>query len=129
MKTKSLLFFIFAATLFAGGTTITVIFNTAPTTPNVLWLFYISLFVTLFGLLFLILFIRSYITHRIMPPWQETAGNLRLSILVGLFMVLLLSLRAYRLLTTPTLLALSAAFILANIAWTKRLKFLSKRQS
>jgi hypothetical protein len=120
MKTKSLLFILFTATLFAIGTIITLLFNTAPTETATIATLYISIFVAILGVIFFGFYGYNYYNHASTPPWKSTAASLRWGFLTGCFVVVSLMLSSYSALNTPTFLVLIVATIIVEFVWRKR---------
>lgn len=120
MKTKVLLFIIFTATLFALGTIITLMFNSAPETGSVLTVFYTAVFTLIFGLVFFGGYWINHSRFQALPPWQQTASVLRYGFLLGLLVVLLILVSAYVGLSVPLFLVLLSLIAFAEILWRKR---------
>jgi hypothetical protein len=120
MKTKALLFLIFAVTVFAFGTLITVLFNTAPIGTNVVALLYISLLTTLFGLIFFATYGFFYLRLQAMPSWQATATALRLGSLGATLLVLSLMIRSLNLLNSLTFLILIILTVATELMMRRR---------
>lgn len=120
MRTKVLIFALFALTLIALGTLVTVIFNTAPATRDVIWLFYVSLWLTVFGLVFFGLFARNFTRNRTTPPWQSTLAAFRYSVVGATLASVLIALNANNLLTIPNALVVFLALGLAELTWRRR---------
>lgn len=120
MKIKVLLFALFAISLFALGVLITTLFNTNPTSSDVLGLFYIALFVTLYGLVFYAMLIFAYLRHQAPAQISWVKSSLRLSGVVSLLMVGLLALQAQRLLNIATFLVLVVASVMLELMMRRR---------
>lgn len=120
MKTKALLFSLFTVTLLAVGTLITVFFNTAPTTRDIVWLFYVSLFVSCFGLIFLGLFLANYIKDRSTPPWQTTLANFRYATIGAIFIAVMLALRSHEVLNFASGIVIIIGLIMAELVWRRK---------
>lgn len=120
MKIKVLLFALFAISLFALGVLITTLFNTNPTSSDVLGLFYVALFVTLYGLVFYAMLILAYLRHQAPAQISWVKSNLRLSGVISLFAVAILALQAQRLLNFATFLVLVAASIMLELMMRRR---------
>lgn len=127
MKTKILLFSIFAITLFAIGSAITVLFNTAPTTRDVIWLFYTATLFSLFGLAFLTMYLVSYLRFRLTPSSQTISNSLRYSTLFGLCVVALIALGANNSLNWLIGLIVVGVMIIADLLWRRRTPFKVKK--
>ncbi len=120
MKTKVLLFFLFALTLFAAGTLITLLFNVPPTGWQVLALFYGALFLLIFGLVFFTGYGVNRYRFQALPPWQQTATVSRYGILLGVLTVLCLLVSAYIGLSWPLFIVLLAFIACAELLWRRR---------
>ncbi len=119
MRTKAVLFTIFAATLFATATFISVIFNTAPTTLGVIILFYASLIITILGLFFLVGYAVSFFKYHSTPPWQVTVSLVRVGIILALSLAVVMALRSYQLMNWATFLVILAISIMAEFMGRK----------
>ena len=120
MKTKSLLFGLFTITIFAFGVMVTVLFNTAPTSTDVIVLFFASLLLTLFGGIFFGLFFTNYLRFRATPPWQSTLMSFRWAAIVSALIVLVVSMKTYGLLTLPVIIIIAVALLLFELLWRRR---------
>lgn len=121
MKTKALVFFIFALLMFSVATLFTVLFNTAPSTISTIVLFYISVAVTLFSVIFLANYLINYWKFHLTPPWASTMAGLRWGSLTGIFVCLLLAMQAQRLLNIPTGVILVVIVVILELIWRRRL--------
>lgn len=128
MKNKLVLFAAATITLLSIATTITVLFNTAPTERSVIWLAYGSLFVSMLGIAFLTLYTISYQRFKLPPPMQTTGNLLRYSILFGLAVVALLALSANSSLNWVVAVIVIAAMGLADLLWRRRTPFKVSKQ-
>lgn len=122
MKTKTILFGLFALTLFSVGTTITLLFNSAPTDRQLVSYFFLSLFISLFGAFFFIQLAISFFRFHATPPWQSTLNGGRYSILLSLFLTLSLLLRSYKLWNVATGIVLFAIVVILDLLWRGKLK-------
>lgn len=120
MKTKVLLFIIFALSVFAIGTVITVLFNTAPTSADVIALFYVALLVTLFGLIFFSVYSFYYLRLQAIPSWQSTVSALRLGLVGALLAVAILAIRSINYLNTATFIVLCLLAVATELVLRKR---------
>lgn len=127
MKTKILLFSVFTITLLAIGTVITVLFNTAPETKDVIWLFYTATFFFLSGLAFLVMYLVSYLRFRLTPAAQTIANSLRYSALFGLCVIALIALGANNSLNWLIGLIVIGAMVIADLLWRRRTPFKVKK--
>ncbi len=122
MKTKTILFGLFAITLLAFGTTVTLLFNSAPTEQNLIGYFFLSLFVSLFGAFFFIQLAVNFFRFHATPPWQSTLTSGRYSVLLSLFLTLSLLLRSYKLWNIATGIVLFVIVVVLDLLWRGRLK-------
>lgn len=122
MKTKTILFALFAVTLFAIGTTVTLLFNSAPTEQNLISYFFLSLFVSIFGLFFFVALVINFFRFHSTPPWQSTLASGRYSVLLALFLTLSLLLRSYKLWNIATGIVLFVIVVVLDLLWRGRLK-------
>lgn len=113
MKTKVLLFLLFTLTAFAIGTVVTLLFNTAPTSKEIIALFYISLFATIFGLVFFTIYSFFYLRLQAIPPWLSTVSAIRLGVVTAGLITVLLAVRSVEMLNTATFVIL---VVLAGVA-------------
>ncbi|QQG50108.1 MAG: hypothetical protein HZB70_00790 [Candidatus Berkelbacteria bacterium] len=120
MKTKVLLFLIFAVTIFALGTVVTVLFNTAPTSADVIALFYLALLVAVFGIIFFATYSFHYLKLQAIPSWQSTIGAMRLGLVGGLLIIALLAIRSVDYLNTATFIVLFLLAIATELILRKR---------
>lgn len=120
MKTKALLFTLFAVTLFAVGTLVTVFFNTAPTTRDVIWLFYATFLISTFGLMFFGFFIAAYIKNRAIPAWQTTASCFRYAAILAVLFTVLITLNSHQVLNFASALVIIIALGLAELIWRRK---------
>ncbi|MEX1052086.1 MAG: hypothetical protein WEC83_01725 [Patescibacteria group bacterium] len=120
MKTKVLLFLLFAVTLFAAGTLLTLIYNVPPSGWRALLSFYGALFLLIFGLVFFVGYGVNRYRFQALPPWQQTATVSRYGILFGLLTVLSLIVSAYIGLSWPLFMVLVALIAFTEILWRKR---------
>ena len=120
MKTKSLLFGLFTLTLFAIGSLVTVLFNTTPSTTDVILLFYVAYFLSVFGVVFFTLFLVSYSRNRSIPPWQSTLGNFRYAAVIGALTTILIVLNSYNLLSWPITIVVAIGLVVAELIWRRR---------
>ena len=127
MKTKILLFSAFTVTLFAIGVDITVLFNTEPTTRDLIWLFYVATFFSLLGLSFLILYYASYLRFRLTPSAQSIGNALRYATLFGLCVAILIALRANNSLSWLVGIIVVGVMIIADLLWRRRTPFKVKK--
>ncbi len=102
MKTRVLLFLLFVATLIAGGTLVTVLFNTAPTTTEIILLFYCALTVVIFGLVFFTIYSLAALRFQGLPDWQSTVSALRIGVIAGIFSAVLLAIQSVSFLNLAT---------------------------
>lgn len=120
MKTRVLLFLIFAIMVFALGTVVTVLFNTAPTSNDIVALFYISLFCTLFGITFFAVYSVSYLRLQALPDWQSTASALRLATVLAALISALLLIRSVNLLNAATFIILIILAVASELILRRR---------
>lgn len=120
MKLKVLLFSIFSISLFSLGVLITTISNTAPTSLDVIGMFYVSLFFTLYGIIFFFLLCLAYLRLQAMPPVTQVISLIRLSGLVSLFVIGILAIQSLDLLNIATFLALLAAAVILELVMRRR---------
>ncbi len=106
MKTRVLLFFLFSVTVFAVGTLITVLFNTAPATSEVIALFYTSLLLTVFGLVFFLIYGLASLRFQAIPDWRTTTGAFRMSGITAVLTAVILGIQSVSLLNAATLIIL-----------------------
>lgn len=122
MKTKTILFGLFAITLFALGVTVTLLFNSAPTDNRLIAYLFLSLFVSIFGLAFFIQLTVNFFRFHSVPPWQSTLTSGRYSALLALFLTLSLLLRSYKLWNIATGIVLVVITVVLDLLWRGRLK-------
>ncbi|HSX42027.1 MAG TPA: hypothetical protein VLE93_01615 [Candidatus Saccharimonadales bacterium] len=122
MKTKAILFGLFAVTLFSVGTTVTLIFNSAPTDHQLISYFFLSLFVSLFGAFFFIQLAINFFRFHATPPWQSTLASGRIAVLLSAFLTLALLLRSYKLWNVATGIVLFVIVVVLDMLWRGRLK-------
>src|SRR5688572_6631254 len=120
MRTKAVLFTLFTLTLFAFATVVTVLFNTAPISYEVILLFYGSLGLTLVGLLFFAFFAFLRLRYNSTPPWLSTVLAARWAVMVTLFISVSLLLRSYGVWNVATALVLIAAVGAADLLFRRR---------
>jgi len=121
MKTKVLLFVIFAITLFSLGALITVIFNSQPNTAEVLIMFYLCLFLTVFGVVFYAIFGLLYWREgMVVPGWSGTSTTSRLALIAASMTVISLLLRSYDLLNVATVLVILAGAAIFELSSRRR---------
>jgi hypothetical protein len=120
MKTRVLLFIIFAVSVFAFGTLVTTLFNTAPIENEVIVMFYLALFVALFGLTFFITYGFYYLRLQATPNWQSTLFALRLGTIAGLLAVILLAIQSVNLLNAATFIILLVLSVVAELIMRRR---------
>ncbi len=120
MKTKVLIFLIFTISVFAIGTLITVLFNTAPTSRDVIALFYLALFASIFGVAFFINYGFNYLKFQALPSWNSTAGALRLSTVISVLGCVMLSVRSVKLLNWITFVILIILAVAAELILRRR---------
>jgi len=120
MKTKVLRFLIFVVTLFSIGAIITLLYNYPPSEKNILVIFYLSLFFTIFGVVFFVGYGINQWRYQALPPWQQTASVLRISLLLGLLAILIALVSSYIGLSWPLFLVLLALITLIEVFWRRR---------
>lgn len=120
MKTRVLIFILFALTLVSTGGLFAIIFNTAPDNGNIIALFYLSIFFLMFGLVFFIGYGINRFRYQAMPPWQQTSAVFRYGTLLGIFTVVNLLMSVYIGYSTPLLIVLIFLVLLGEIIWRKR---------
>lgn len=121
MKTRILLFVIFAVSLFSLGLLLTVLFNSPPKGSNTLLLFYGSFALTITGLAFYAQYITSTITGRIQGSyWKTILDHLRIAIIVSGTVTIMTLLQANRLLNAATALILIFAAVVAELMLKRR---------
>lgn len=120
MKTKVLLFLIFAVGVFAFGTLITTLFNTVPSSNTVVAMFYVSFLITLFTVIFFISYGLYYLRLQSMPNWQSTLFSLRLGALSALVAAILLAIRSVNLLNAATIIILLLLAVAAELVMRRR---------
>jgi hypothetical protein len=121
MKTRVLLFILFVATLSAAGTLVTVLFNTAPNTREVIALFYTALMVTVFGLVFFTSYGVSALRFQGIPDWQSTVAAMRIGLVASVFLAILAAIQSVQLLNTATFIILIILAIAGELILRKRL--------
>lgn len=121
MKTRVLLFLLFVVTLFAAGTLVTVLFNTAPNTREIIALFYTALFCTVFGLIFFTSYGVAALRYQGLPDWHSTVASLRLGLVGGLFVGILSAIQSVQLLNTATFIILIILAVAGELMLRKRL--------
>ena len=121
MKTRSILFSIFAITLFALGFVVTLLFNSSPTKSATIVEFFAALFICVFGVIFFLLLIANFFRYQATPQWQSTINSSRWAALTAGYAVLGLILSVFRLLNLATALVLLAIFIVVDLLWRGRL--------
>lgn len=126
MKTRVLLFLLFVIVIASAGTLITVIFNTAPNTREIVGLFYLSLIGTLFGLVFFPLYGFWALRFQAVPDWQTTLSALRIGLISGTFAAIALAIRSVELLNVATVIILIILSVFAELMSRKRLQFSKK---
>lgn len=126
MKTRVLLFILFVIVLVCAGTLVTVVFNSAPTTREVIALFYLSLIGTLFGLVFFPLYIFWSLRFQSLPDWQTTQFALRIGVITGVFAAVALAIRSVELLNAATVIILLVLAVFTELISRKRLQFSKK---
>lgn len=121
MKTRVLLFLLFVTTLIAGGTLITVLFNTAPTTTEIILLFYCSLTTTVFGLVFFALYGLAALRFQGLPDWQSTISALRIGVIAGVFSAILLAIQSVSFLNLATFIIVLILALACELMLRRRL--------
>lgn len=121
MRTRVLLFILFAMTLVSLGGLFAILFNTAPEGSNVLALFYASTFFLIFGLVFFVGYAINYYRYRALPPWQQTSAVFRYGAILGTLVVLNLLISVYVGYSTPLLIILIALGVFGEIVWRKKM--------
>ena len=127
LRTKVLLFTIFAVTLSAFGLLVTTLFNSAPT-HQALWYFYSSGFLTLFGIAFYVLYLIAYFKFNITPDNQSLFSSLRYAFLVGLVVMLIIAIRANNALNWPIAAVILVAIVIVGLLWRRQPGFKLKKQ-
>ena len=120
MKTRVLLFLFFTITIFALGTVISILFNTAPTSREIIALLYFALFTTIFGVVFFAVYSFHYLRQQAIPSWQSTLTAVRLGLVIGLLVDILLAIRSVNLLNTATFIILVLIAVAAELLLRKR---------
>lgn len=126
MRTKVLLFLLFVITLSALGTLVTVIFNTAPTTREIIALFYLSLIISVFGLTFFAIYGFAALRMQAIPDWQSTLGAFRLGAIVGVFSAITLAIQSVKLLNVATFVILLILALASELILRRRALILKK---
>lgn len=121
MKTRVLLFLLFVVTLSAAGTLVTVLFNTAPNTREVIALLYTAFLCTVFGLVFFTLYGISALRFQGIPDWHSTVAAMRIGLVTSIFFVVLLAIQSVQLLNTATFIILIILAIAGELMLRKRL--------
>lgn len=121
MKTRVLLFLLFVVTLFAAGTLVTVLFNTAPNTREVIALFYTALVCTVFGVIFFTSYGVAALRYQGLPDWHSTVAALRLGLVGGMFVGIMAAIQSVRLLNTATFIILVILAVAGELMLRKRL--------
>lgn len=121
MKTRVLLFLVFVVTLSAAGTLITVLFNAAPNTREIVALLYAAMLCTVFGLVFFALYGVSALKFQGIPDWHSTVAAMRVGLVASIFFVVLLAIQSVQLLNTATFIILIILAIAGELMLRKRL--------
>lgn len=115
MRTKVVLFLVFAITAFAFAFLMSAILNRQPDSTKMMVIFYGSALVFLTGLVFLIGYFLAYWRLRLLPGWQTIVAWSRISLIIALLATFSLILQAYRLLTGPSFLIVLFGLIMLEL--------------
>ncbi len=126
MKTRVLLFLLFVVTLSAVGTLIALLFNSTPTTKEIIGLFYLALGATAFGLVFFALYGASALRLQAIPDWQSTLSALRIGLIAGVFIPILLAIQSVELLNVATFIILVLLAVASELMLRRKLLILKK---
>lgn len=129
MKTRVLLFLLFVITLVAAGTLITVVFNSAPNTGEIIALFYLSLIGTIFGLVFFALYGFRALRFQAIPDWQSTLWALRMGAITGVLTAVMLAIRSVRLLNLATFIILIILALMSELMMRRRALSVGKKKA
>ena len=121
MRLKVIIFAIFTITLFALGVLITTLFNTTPTSNDVITMFYIAAFLTLAGLLFFALYVLKYLRAAGSVGTSGVLSNLRTALVLAVFSVLVMVMQSQSLLNWATAAVLIVAAIISELMLKKRI--------
>ena len=114
MKSRILLFSVFSLSLFAFAVLLTILFNTTPSHPEEIIAFFGSLLFVLFGFITFGFYIFSFYRSKTIPNWSDVLSYVKQSLVLSLGIVLIISLRAYKLINGPSLLILIAGLLIAQ---------------
>ncbi len=120
MKTRALLFGLFALTLFAIATLLSLLLNYSPSATETIGLFYVAVFLTTFGLTFFALYGFFYFRAQMIPSWKQTVTAFRIGSLTGLLLVAYLLLSHNNSLNSATVIVLLVGMIIVEISLRKR---------
>ena len=126
MKTRVLLFLLFVIVLSSAGTLVTVLFNTAPNTREVIGLFYLALIGTLFGLVFFPMYGFWALRFQGLPDWQTTLQALRVALIIGVLGAVALAIRSVELLNVATVIILVVLAIFVELMSRRKIALFKK---
>lgn len=121
MKVKALLFVIFTIFLFALGILVTTLFNSAPTAPDAVAMFYASLFLALFGLIFFIMLIVMYLKTKVTPGFSTLKTLVGLVLTADALLIALLVLKANEILNWATSIVLALLAVITSVVLKRRI--------
>lgn len=121
MKTRIILFLVFAILLFSLGLLLTVVFNSLPSNPRTLLLFYGSYLLTLIGVIFYANYLITSFNGRWQGSYYQTIlGQLRTAVIASVTLTIITLLQASRLLNAATFLVLVFVGIVCNLMLKRR---------
>lgn len=119
MRTRILLFFIFAITLFAIGTTVTLLFNSAPENRGIIVGLYVAIYISIFGCMSLAFYGYNRYQYEATPPWKATSASIKYSLLASLFVAIILFLGSKGLLNWFSAITMLIIMAVLALLWNR----------